>query len=308
VKPLRAQSILIVDDMPINIQVLADALKSDYRVRVATTGPRALEIAGSDDPPDLILLDVMMPEMDGYEVCRRLKSDASTSEIPVIFVTAKHDVLDETLGLDLGAVDYITKPFFVPIVKARVRTHLNLKMKTDLLEEMAFLDGLTHIPNRRRFDESLRLEWRRAARVREPLSAVMLDVDFFKPYNDHYGHGAGDLCLRRIAGALIACVSRPTDLVARYGGEEFMALLPNTDEDGAARVAERMRAAIDALRLPHEHSGIGDHLTISAGYATIRPDVGDNPSSLCEAADRALYRAKSGGRNRVCNDRKDGTA
>ena len=292
-------SILIVDDLPANIRVLADTLKSDYRVRVATSGHKALEVAASDPPPDLILLDVMMPELDGYEVCRRLKDDPRTSAIPVIFVTAKDEAEEEAHGLVLGAVDYITKPFHLPIVRARVRTHVNLKRKTDLLDSLASLDGLTHIPNRRRFDEALKLEWARAAREGTPLALAMLDVDYFKPYNDHYGHGRGDECLRRVADALRTRLQRPADLVARYGGEEFVLLLPDTDAAGALSLAESCRAAVSALRIAHAYSAAADHVTLSVGVAAARPPD-EGASLLLARADEALYRAKSEGRNRVC--------
>lgn len=153
-KPL----ILIVNDTPTNIQVLAESLRADYRVRVAGSGKAAFEVIGKAGAPDLILLDVMMPDMDGYEVCRRLKQAPATKNVPVIFVTAKADAVDEEYGLNLGAVDYIAKPFHLPIVAARVRNHIDLKIKTDLLESQAMLDGLTNIPNRRRFDETLESE------------------------------------------------------------------------------------------------------------------------------------------------------
>ncbi|NVZ08840.1 PleD family two-component system response regulator [Allochromatium humboldtianum] len=292
-------SILIVDDMPANIRVLADTLKSDYRVRVATSGAKALEIAAGSPPPDLILLDVMMPEMDGYEVCRRLKDDPRTSTIPIIFVTAKDEAEEEAHGLGLGAVDYIAKPFHLPIVRARVRTHVNLKRKTDLLDSLASLDGLTHIPNRRRFDEALKLEWARAAREGTSLAVAMLDVDYFKPYNDHYGHGRGDECLRRVADALSARLQRPADLAARYGGEEFVLLLPDTDAAGALALAESCRAAVSALCIPHDYSAAADHVTLSIGVAATQPPS-DGASLLLARADEALYRAKSEGRNRVC--------
>ena len=209
IQELEHMSLLIVDDIPWNIQVLAEGLRALCRIRVATSGHKALEIAASDDPPDLMLLDVMMPEMDGFEVCRRLKEQAGTADIPVIFITARGDVEDEARGLNLGAVDYITKPFHLPLVLARVRTHLRLKMKTDSLERLSAVDALTGIGNRRRFDEVLAREWRRGVRLGVPLAAVMMDVDQFKAYNDHLGHGAGDECLVRVALLLPASHSPP---------------------------------------------------------------------------------------------------
>jgi len=300
-KPDDRPLILIVDDTPTNIQVLAEALRSDYRVKVATSGKAALAIANQPESrPDLILLDVMMPEMDGYEVCRRLKQAPATQNIPVIFVTAKNDVTDEEQGLRLGAMDYIVKPFHLAIVKARVANHISLKMKTDLLESLALLDGLTGIPNRRRFDEAMDNEWQRALRNDTPLALIMTDIDYFKAYNDHYGHGAGDLCLKAVAKALADSLGRANDILARYGGEEFVAVLPDTDAEGARLLAERWCSSVAALRLAHQFSNAAEHVTISAGYASIQPAPDQSPRELLEQADKMLYQAKELGRNRVC--------
>jgi diguanylate cyclase (GGDEF)-like protein len=293
-KPL----ILIVDDTPTNIQVLAEALRPDYRVKVAPNGKAAFEVIAKG-MPDLILLDVMMPEMDGYEVCRRLKTQPETKEIPVIFITAKSDVLDEELGLRLGAVDYIIKPFNLPIVIARVRNHINLKIKSDLLETMAMVDRLTNIPNRRRFDASLEEEWRRAQRNGTHLSLLMIDIDHFKGYNDHHGHSAGDECLKKVAASLSSVVDRPGDLVARWGGEEFIAILPDTDLDGAKKIAEQMRARVEDMAIPHGHSDISPSVTVSIGVTGQQPQVTDSAAELIEKADHMLYQAKNTGRNRV---------
>lgn len=294
-KPL----ILVVDDTPTNIQVLAEALRVDYRVRVANSGKVAFEIIAKFGAPDLILLDVMMPEMDGYEVCRRLKQAPETKNVPVIFVTAKSDTLDEEYGLKLGAVDYIAKPFHLPIVAARVRNHINLKMKTDLLESQAMLDGLTNIPNRRRFDETLESEWKRAQRSGTPLSLIMGDIDFFKHYNDNYGHGVGDECLKKVAAALAGSIDRPSDLVARYGGEEFVILLPETDATGAMAIAERFRSQVESLRIPHEYSDASNVVTVSVGLACVTPKAEMKQGDLLKLADDQLYRSKQTGRNRV---------
>ena len=291
--------ILIVDDTPANLTVLSDALKSDYRVKIATSGQAALDIINRDKPA-LVLLDVMMPGLDGYEVCRRIKQQPETRDISVIFVTAKNDVVDQEEGLNLGAVDYITKPFFLPIIKSRVRIHVNLKLKSDLLESLAHIDGLTGIPNRRRFDEALEVEWKRAVRTGTPVSLVMMDVDFFKYYNDTYGHGMGDTCLQQVATAIAAAITRPSDLVARYGGEEFVALLPDTDAEGSYTVAERMRRNVEALQLSHEHSAASRCVTISAGLASSVPTAEDASQELLKQADQMLYRSKEAGRNRVC--------
>jgi diguanylate cyclase (GGDEF)-like protein len=292
--------ILIVDDVPANIQVLAEMLRKEYRIKFATSGVAALELASREDQPDLILLDVMMAGMDGYEVCRRLKEQPSTRGIPIIFVTARDDAPDEQRGLDLGAVDYIGKPFQIPVVKARIRNHLNLKRKTDLLESLALLDGLTNIPNRRSFDDALDREWRRACRGNEPLSVVMADIDFFKKYNDQYGHGAGDNCLKVVAEALKGSLIRPADGVFRYGGEEFAAILPATDFKGAASVTEHFRQAVESLGIAHAQSTAADHVTLSVGFAAAHPSGPENIAAVLEAADKMLYQAKSSGRNCVC--------
>ncbi|AWJ90840.1 diguanylate cyclase response regulator [Azospirillum baldaniorum] len=292
--------ILVVDDIPSNVHVLSRILKDDHDIYFATDGAKALELAQSR-LPDLVLLDIMMPGMDGYEVCSRLKTDPITRDIPVIFISAKSEVEDETYGLEVGAIDFISKPISPPIVKARVRNHLLLKRQTDLLRTLSFADGLTGIANRRRFDEVLLREWRRCGRVQLPLSLIMLDVDQFKPYNDHYGHQAGDECLRAVAQLLAEQMMRPGDLIARYGGEEFVCLLPETDEGGAVQVAERLRETVADRRLPHAVSHVADHVTISLGVATARPTLDDTPDRLTQLADGLLYEAKRAGRNRVCS-------
>ncbi|MFC1747557.1 diguanylate cyclase [Pseudomonadota bacterium] len=293
--------IMIVDDKPLNIHVLAEALKENYRVKIATSGEKALDIVEHDELPDLIVLDIMMPKMDGYEVCRRLKENESTSDIPVIFVTAKDSAADEEKGLELGAVDYISKPFNLATVRARVKTHLALKLKTDLLNSLTSIDGLTGIANRRAFDATLDKEWRRALRAREPLSLLMVDVDFFKQYNDSYGHWDGDTCLRRIAGALSAEMRRPADLVARYGGEEFVVLLPGLDAKSAAYMAEKIRVGVEFLQIEHRSSSVLPYVTISVGCATLDAQcrTSDAAHALINLADKNLYIAKSSGRNRT---------
>jgi len=220
--------LLVVDDQPINIQALYRIFAPDHRVLMATSGAKALALC-REDPPDLVLLDVEMPELDGYEVCARLKADEATRNIPVIFVTSHTDADEETKGLELGATDFIAKPVNPAVVRARVKTHLTLKAQSDLLRQMVFLDGLTGVANRRCFDERLDVEWRRAARSASPLALLMLDVDHFKRFNDCYGHQMGDECLRQVAAAIKGSLVRPGDVVARYGGEEFACILPATD-------------------------------------------------------------------------------
>jgi diguanylate cyclase (GGDEF)-like protein len=294
------QSILIVDDVPMNIKILGTALNDQYNIKVATSGKEALLVAVSKNPPDLILLDIMMPEMDGYEVCKKLKQAPETREIPIIFVTAMNKEKDEEYGLNLGAVDYITKPFSIPIVKARVRNHLELKKYRDLLKENSMLDGLTGIANRRRFNDTMLTEWNRAKRSGSTLSMVMADIDFFKNYNDTYGHLEGDECLRKVASTLKGQLKRPADLAARWGGEEFACILPETGHDEALAIAENLRRSIIDLAIPHEGSLIEKIVTISIGVTSASPSENEEFESLIKKADDALYRAKEKGRNRVC--------
>ncbi|MBF0421543.1 MAG: diguanylate cyclase [Magnetococcales bacterium] len=297
---MEQPKILIVDDETFVIETLVGLLRSDYRIVVAKTGEQGLRAIRADGLPDLILLDIMMPGMDGFEVIRRLKDDPMTRSIPVIFLTALHDVDAEVKGLRLGAVDYISKPFHATIVYARIQTHLGLQRKMALLERMVSLDGLTEIPNRRSFDVVREREWARGLRTGEPLSLIMMDVDQFKQFNDHYGHSGGDRCLQRVARALAGCVHRPGDLVARYGGEEFVAVLSNTDATGAMQVGEQLRQAVSALAIPHSLSTVATHVTISLGVATMTPSATTTLEQLQQTADALLYEAKRQGRNRLC--------
>lgn len=298
------QTVLIVDDTPANIEMLSEALSDEYEVLFATSGQDALEIA-ADQHPDLILLDVIMPEMDGYQVCGRLKEDARTQTIPVIFVTAMDHEEDETKGLNLGAIDYLTKPIRPPIVRARVQNHLELKRYRDCLENLSATDGLTGIPNRRQFDETFDREWQRARRNHTSLSLILMDIDLFKDYNDHYGHLAGDDCLRQLARVLAECIRRPTDLIARYGGEEFACLLPDTDVKGAAWLGNQMLEKVNALHVPHAHSAVADHVTLSLGAATLIPVVGQPAFELIRRADECLYASKRHGRNQISTAAED---
>lgn len=293
------QTILIVEDSTENITILGELLRMDYKIRVATNGMKALLIADSDNPPDLILLDVMMPEMDGYEVCKRLKENPRTHNIPVIFITAKSGDEDQVIGFEKGAVDYITKPFSPVVIKARVRTHMELKKYRDILEDLSYRDGLTGIANRRRFDEYYDTVWNLSLRISSPLSLIMIDIDHFKLFNDHYGHQAGDDCLIQVAGTLAALVRRKNDMVARYGGEEFVCILPNTDIDDANSIAEKFRTGILSLAIPHSSSMTG-YVTISQGVASVVPSRDLVAKALIAAADEALYQAKNSGRNNAC--------
>jgi two-component system, cell cycle response regulator len=413
----RKPAILIVDDAPDNLGVLRSMmLRQGYQTFVATSGDRALDIA-QRVKPDVILLDVVMPGIDGLETCRRLKAHPATARIPVIFMSARGDTEDIVAGFDTGAADYISKPLRLEEVSARVRAQLRQRTSTDTqseqadrlrmivnsmdqgllivercgrvqyanpacdrylgyapeelvgrslkelldckepgccegldamaygtrevkirhrdggmramdltmtpmhaadglfvallhdithhkqsedaLQRAAMLDPLTQIANRRHFDAFLDKEWQRAIRNAQPLSLVVLDVDHFKLYNDTLGHAAGDVCLQKVAATLRDHAARPTDLAARYGGEEFVLLFAETPAESAARLAEMIRAAVEALQMPNPRSTTSTWLTVSVGVATIVPTQLDEIENLFVCADRAMYAAKAGGRNRV---------
>jgi len=297
--PDKLPCLLVVDDQPINIQAIYRIFAPDHRVLMATSGAKALALC-KEDPPDLILLDVVMPEMDGHEVCARLKADEATRNIPVIFVTSHTDAAEETKGLELGAIDFIAKPVNPPVVRARVKTHLTLKAQSDLLRQMVFIDGLTGVANRRCFDERLEVEWRRAARGASPLALLMLDVDHFKRFNDRYGHQVGDECLRQVAAAIKGGLLRPGDMVARYGGEEFVCILPGADFEGALNIAAGIEQAVRGLQIAHADSDVSDVVTISIGVSMSLPQRDGDPARLLALADTQLYRAKHSGRGLAC--------
>jgi len=423
VSDTRKPAILIVDDAPVNLGTLRTVmLRQGYQTFVATSGERALDIA-LRVKPDLVLLDVVMPGMDGLEACRRLKAHPATAHIPVIFMSARGETADIVAGFDIGAADYIPKPLRMEEVCARVRAQLRMrttsetqsaqadhlrmivnsmdqglliveasgriqyanpacdrylgckpedlvgrrladlleqanvqadttagdaigqgthevkirhhdgslramdltltpltqppmhaddglfvallhdishhKQSEDALQRAAMLDPLTKIANRRHFDAFLEKEWQRAIRNAQPLSLVVLDVDHFKLYNDTLGHAAGDACLKKVAQALQDHAARPTDLAARYGGEEFVLLFGETPLDAATRLAEMIRTAVEALQMTHPRSPSSPWLTVSVGVATIVPTQLDEIENLFVCADRAMYAAKAGGRNRV---------
>lgn len=291
--------LLVVDDQPINIQVMFQIFAADFQVFMATSGAQALTMC-RENPPDLVLLDIVMPGMDGFEVCAQLKAQEATRDIPVIFVTAHTDAAQETRGLEAGAVDFIAKPVNPAVVRARVKTHLTLKFQSDVMRKLIFLDGLTGVFNRRYFDRQLSMEVARSVRNKSPLTLIMLDVDFFKSFNDRYGHLAGDDCLRQIATAIKNALRRPADLVARYGGEEFVCILPETSfEDGMA-MAQVLEDRVRQLALPHERSEASQVVTISLGVAGRVASSPTDAQTLVALADEQLYQAKRTGRARAC--------
>jgi diguanylate cyclase (GGDEF)-like protein len=290
--------ILIVDDDPASIELIAHLFRGQYEILFALSGEKALEIA-AEAKPDLILLDIMLPGMDGFSTCARLKADPLTSTIPVLFITGRDDTAAETRGLELGAMDYITKPISPVVLKARVRNQIELKQARDRLAELATTDGLTGIANRRRFDEFFAHECGRHARAKAKLGLIMVDIDHFKAFNDTYGHVLGDDCLCAVAKALTQTFRRSTDLVARYGGEEFACVLTdNPSAEHSLALAERARSQVAALGFPHSRSPTAAHVTISLGIITACCHQDVSPSMLVQQADRQLYQAKAAGRNR----------
>ena len=284
-------TVLVVDDAPSNIQLLGGLLKHSYQVKIATGGQRCIELAQADPAPDLILLDIQMPDMDGYEVCRHLKADDSTRQIPVIFVTGKDQAQDEELGLSLGAVDYITKPYSPAIVEARIVTHITLKQQSDELRRLALHDQLTGLYNRHFLIDVAAKHISQAYRHKQALSVLMIDIDHFKAVNDEHGHSVGDAVLREVA-AIFKQKSRSEDIVARFGGEEFVILLDNCDLVNGAQKAELLRASLTESPI--------EGLSISASFGLAQlADNDETFSAFLHRADEAVYKAKSKGRNRV---------
>lgn len=288
--------ILLIDDDPHMIAFLSLLLDDLGQLSTASSGEHGLALARSDHP-DLILLDVQMDAMDGFEVCRRLKADKATAEIPVLFVTAGDDEEREVEALMLGAADFIAKPLRPAIVRARVATQLSLRLHIRRMQELADIDGLTQLHNRRYFDRILEVEIARHRRQGHFLGVAMIDVDHFKKFNDTLGHLCGDDCLREIGKLLAACTRRPAEIAARYGGEEFVIIIPDCTPDDAKKYGERLCALVLDLALPHASSPHGV-VTISVGVVAIEPDAGTTTRTLLTLADQALYAAKSAGRNR----------
>lgn len=295
----RAQ-LLVVDDQPINIRLIHKIFADDHEVFMAASGEQALAFCRRT-PPDLILLDVVMPDISGLEVCRALKQAPDTASIPVIFVTALNNPDEEAACWNAGAVDFITKPINAQTTRNRVRAHLMLKYQSDVLRRLAWIDGLTGVANRRQFDERMLREWKRCRRDGVPLAAAVIDIDYFKAFNDTYGHLAGDDCLRRVAQAAEAALQRPADFIARTGGEEFTCVLPDTDAAGAMQIAERIATRIRALQIPHLGSATGD-VTVSIGIAAAAGPMDHAVETLLHRADAALYAAKHHGRAQVVAD------
>jgi diguanylate cyclase (GGDEF)-like protein len=294
----RKNTLLIVDDDNSSLMMLSHILEKEYTIRVASDGVSAIRIA-EKYVPDLILLDIIMPEMDGYQVFNELYHSEKTSHVPVIFITGLNKNNDEKKGLELGAVDYISKPFDDTIVKLRVHHQIRIVNQLRTIEHLSMMDQLTGIANRRNFDNRLRAEWGRAMRENIPISLLIMDVDHFKDYNDTHGHQQGDKALCLIADILTNTLKRTSDFAARWGGEEFAVLLPHTDSAGGVAIGEQIRKNIEKAELPCENGDI-TRLAVSIGVNAHVPTTDCSIGDFFSGADRALYKAKNSGRNRVC--------
>ena len=296
-RPKQA-TILVIDDDRIALDLIMLTFNATATVLTALNSENGLEIAVNEQP-DLILLDTLIQDVDGHEICSQLKSMPETENIPIIILSNSNQIEDELAALDKGAIDFITKPVEAPILKARVANHLFQKRDRDQLKLMSSIDALTEVANRRRFDEYLHLEWRRAIRSKYPISLLMIDIDYFKSYNDTYGHQKGDECLKAVASEIKQHLRRPSDMVARYGGEEFSVILPETPSYSASSLAKRIWSGVGSLNIEHTGSARVGHLTISIGAATTIPDENQSISQFIEISDKNLYKSKSEGRNRI---------
>ncbi|WP_198648987.1 diguanylate cyclase domain-containing protein [Cyanothece sp. BG0011] len=309
---------MVVDDQVTNLKLLSDMLEdNEYEVRQAINGVTTLKSVELS-PPDLILLDIKMPDMNGYTVCEKLKANLKTKDIPIIFISASDESLDKVKAFSIGGSDYITKPLKLVEVLARIKNQLQIKqLQQELKERNAYLetlvkelekskkkseklariDALTEIGNRLYFNDCLEREWQRSLRQEQPLGLILCDVDNFKLYNDTYGHLKGDRCLFEVAQGLKIAVLRGTDLVCRYGGEEFAIILPNTDNQGGEAICQRIIEQIQQLKIPHRSSAVSSYVSISLGFASLMPSPSLTSDVLLSMSDSALYKAKETGKN-----------
>lgn len=322
-------NILIVDDSIVSRALLADMLHEagyDNIIQAGSMEEVFASFCGDDQPfcqlVDLVLLDIHLPGKNGIEGCRELKQSDQFHDVPIIMISGLEQTDNLEAAFAAGAIDYLTKPPNRLELTVRVNSALKLKGEIDRrkdrerdllhlteqleaanleLQLLSSRDGLTGLANRHAGSDFLSREWLRAAREKKAFSVIMIDIDFFKLYNDSHGHLAGDECLKKVAAALRHGLQRPADLLVRYGGEEFMALLPDTSLEGALSVASTIKEAVAAVGLPHGCSAVSPHVTVSIGIASTVPSLDMPVEQLIAAADRALYRAKQEGRNRICS-------
>lgn len=293
----EVQRVLVIDDEKINLKIINDMLCDDVIVMLAKSGEQGIRKA-IEYQPDLILLDVMMPEMDGFETMSRLRHDVRTSAIPVIFITALNDSSNEEKALLMGANDYIQKPLHTNIVLARVRLHLQLVKQRKMLEKLANIDPLTSLANRRKYQEVIQQEWQNAIENQSYISLLVIDIDNFKQYNDCYGHATGDKVLQQVASVLANQVL-DQGLVARYGGEEFVILLPDHSKEESLDVAKRCMQGVEALNLAYSHEDFEGRVTVSVGGTTQLPSKNCRSEDFFNAADDMLGLAKKSGKNKI---------
>jgi diguanylate cyclase (GGDEF)-like protein len=291
--------ILIIDDDVQNISVLKSILGEEYEVFAEVDSREAVNSV-KKIIPDVIILDIVMPDLSGYDVIKLLKSTSETSSIPVIYVTGLERNEDEATGLKLGAADYISKPFYYPVVQSRVQNQIKIIEQFREIERLSMYDQLTNLPNRHCFEMRIKAEWGRALRTKTPISLLLVDVDNFKNYNDSYGHQQGDVALQSLSEVLRKTFKRPADLAARWGGEEFIVLLPETDSDGAFKLAEQLRASVESMAIPctATNDESAEKITVSVGVNTQKLEY-TTIDKLISDADMQLYEAKNNGRNRV---------
>ncbi len=319
--------VLLVDDQPIVAEAIRRMLESEVTITLhyCSDSKKAIDMA-LEVQPTTILQDLVMPDIDGMTLVRSYRNHPALKNTPVIVLSSKEEPKDKSEAFSNGASDYLVKlPDKIELI-ARIQAHSRsflaqlqrdqafrelhelqkeLEASNIELERLSAIDGLTGIPNRRSFDEYISKEWSRAVREETSLALLLIDIDFFKKYNDGYGHQGGDDCLRRVSTALATTMRRSSDMVARYGGEEFGVILPNTDLNGAMVIAEELRLAVEQLALKHEFSDVSGVVTISLGAAGIPPRCGEDSASLIALADGALYDAKEEGRNRCCRAKRD---
>ena len=291
------QKVLIIDDVALNREFIAAELDQLCLLLQAATAEQGWQLACAE-LPDLILLDVRLPGMNGFELCEKLKQEPLTKHIAIIFLTALNSTVDEETGLNMGAVDFIRKPFTPTILRARVRNHLLLQQQRKQLAMWSWRDGLTGIANRRRFDQDLAQQWQHAQLAERPIGLLLLDIDYFKAFNDSYGHQAGDAVLRQVAEALQEEVQPQRHLLARYGGEEFVCLALGINQRDLGQLAARLCEVIRQLAIEHQASQVAEHITISIGGVSTIPDPQESAAAFVELADQRLYESKNLGRDR----------